>query len=551
MKVMTAVANDLHFDFVIVGAGSAGCVLANRLSADPQVRVCLIEAGPADTHPLIKIPPAIAFTLRNPKLGWGLKSAPQRHAGDRELPIPRGRVLGGSSSVNGMVYFRGHPGDFDDWAQTAGPGWSYREVLPYFLRSERNEAFPDSPYHGTRGPMNVISIARPNVLVTDFVAAAQSCGFPRCEDFNGADPEGFGPRQATILRGRRVSMASAFLKPVRSRPNLLVMTDTLVTRVLMEGRSAIGVEYERSGSQGRILAGRETLLCAGSYLSPALLNRSGVGDGKVLQQLGVNTVLDLPQVGAGLAEHPCAGIQTRTHIPESYGLSWKAAPRNLWNALEYALFRKGPLGGNVFEAHGFVRSAAGAPRPDLQLVFMPCFWNPAAFPLPLGHGYGLLSICVRPKSRGRVSLVSSDPRAAPRIDFNFLSHPDDLDVIRRGLRLARRILAAPALLRHRGQETTPGPSIESDDALNDYIRRTVVMVHHPSSTCRMGTDSESVVDPQLKVRGIERLRVIDASVFPTVVAGNTNAAVVMVAEKGADLILGRPTPAPIDVPHAA
>ncbi len=538
------------FDYVIVGAGTAGCVLAGRLSADPKSRVCLIEAGPPDSSPKIHVPAAVAAAIGDKRFGWGFFTTPQAGAGGRPVFLPRGRVVGGSGSINGMVYFRGHPRDFDDWADKQGlAGWGYADLLPYFKRSENNETWRSSPYHGTGGPMNVIDIPKNNPLVDRFLAATDSLQYRRNADFNAADPEGFGPRQATIRKGRRVSTATAFLDPARGRSNLTVVTDALATRVLIEGQRATGVEVEVGGALRQLQARREVVLCGGSYGSPHLLLLSGIGEGPALKAMGVEPVHQLAGVGKTLGDHPAAAIAMRTTNPDSYGLSWRALPRDIWNLAEYALWRGGPLASNLLEGHGFLRSRPDIERPDLQLVFIPAHRNASGFPIPFGHGYGIISINVRPKSRGAVTLASPDPHVAPAIDPNLFGDPEDMETVLRGLKIGRRLLAAPSFGRLKSHEIIPGPETESDEAWREHIRRTVVTVHHPSGTCRMGTGADSVVDPELRVRGIAGLRVADASVFPEPIAGNSNAAVVMVAEKAADLILGRARPAPEQVPH--
>jgi choline dehydrogenase-like flavoprotein len=525
------------FDYVIVGGGTAGCVLANRLSADPKNRVALLESGPPDRSLKIRIPAAVAAAVADPKLSWGYKSTAQAHLNGRRIPIPRGRVLGGCSSINGMVYFRGHPRDFDEWAAAGAAGWSYEDVLPYFRRSENNEAWPASPVHGVGGPMNVIDISRPNPLIERFVDAALSLGYRRCLDFNGGDPEGFGPRQATIRNGRRESGVTAFLSAASSRPNLAVLTDTTALGIEIDSGHARAVTVERGQERMRIEARAEVILAAGAYGSPQLLLLSGVGPGEELQSLGIPVRHALPGVGRGLHDHPATALQMRTTDATSYGLSVKALPRGLWNVLEYTLLHRGPLGSNVFEATGFVRSDPHVDRPDLQIVFMPAHRNASGFPIPLGHGYGIVVIAIRPRSRGSVTLTAPDPRAAPHIDPNFLSAPEDLETLLAGARLSRRILAASQFSSLQATELLPGAAVHDDAAWVRYIRNSVVTVHHPCSTCRMGSDALAVVDPELRVRGIAGLRIADASVFPSVIAGNSNAAVVMVAERASDLIL--------------
>ena len=346
-------------------------------------------------------------------------------------------------------------------------------------------------------------------------------------------------------------MATAFLRPASKRPNLTIVTGAMIDRVVIEDGRAVAIEAEVAGTKHRIAARREVVLCAGAYGSPALLLRSGVGDGAALTEVGIRCVHHLPGVGQGLRDHPSAAVQMKTSDPTSYGVSVRSTPRNILQALEYIFFKTGPVAGNVFEATGFVPSRAGLERPDLQLVFMPAHRNRKPYPLPFGHGYGILSIAVRPKSQGSVRLSSADPHDHPLIDFNFYDHPDDLDTVRAGLKLARRILAAPAFARYRAHEIIPGPATDNDDAWDEHIRRTTVTVHHPGCTARMGTDDRAVVDCELRVRGIDGLRVVDASIYPTLISGNTNASVVMIAEKAADMIRGKAALAPIDLPHAA
>ena len=522
---------DEAFDYVIAGCGTAGCVLANRLTAETGVSVAVIEAGPPDSDPAIHVPAMVAKAIGNPRQSWGLQTVPQRHADNRVLPVPRGRVLGGCSSINGMVYFRGHPRDYDDWQQ---PGWRYADLLPYFQRLE-NYAAAHTAQRARGGPVNVIDIPAPNPLVRRFLAATDSLGLPRCVDFNGGNPEGFGPRQAAIRAGRRESGVTAYLNPARRRTGLQILSDALVTRVLFEARRATGMEIERDGVRSVVRARREVIVACGAYGSPQLLQRSGIGDAAALQSLGIAPVLDLPAVGRNLQDHPAAAVAMRTANTESYGLSWRTVPRSLVIGARYLLCRSGPLASNVFEANGFMRSQPQLERPDLQIIFMPAHRNANGHWLPRGHGYGIIFVNLRPASRGSVSLTSREPHAKPAIDFNFLAAPGDLEVLVRGFDVARAILAAPAFSPLASWEISPGPEVRERAQIEAHIRATLVTVHHACGTCRIG----DVVDATLRVRGVDALRVVDASVIPTVIAGNSNIPVNALAERAADLILGK------------
>jgi len=517
-------------DFLIVGSGTAGCALANRLSADPRMGVTLVEAGPPDSDPAIRIPAMVARAIGNPRNGWGYQSTPQHHVDGRQLPVPRGRVLGGSSSINGMVYFRGHPREYDEWNL---PGWRYADLLPYFIRLE-NYAAGTGAHRGHGGPVNVIDIPRPNPLVARFLGAAATLGLPRCPDFNGPEPEGFGARQAAIRAGRRVSGVTAYLEPVRGRANLRVITDALVTRVNVTNGRATGIEYEQGGERRRLDATREVILAAGAYGSPQILQLSGIGDPAELARHGIPLVHALPAVGRNLHDHPASSVSVRTTNTDSYGLSWRTLPRAVGIALRYLLARSGPLASNVFEANGFVRSAPGLDRPDLQIIFMPAHRNPSGHWLPLGHGYGIIFVALQPRSRGSVTLAGPDPHLAPLIDFNFLADPRDMDVLVEGFGLARRILAAPPFAELDSHEAIPGPAVTTRADIEAHIRRTLVTVHHAAGTCRIG----DVVDTNLRVLGLAGLRVVDGSVIPTVIAGNCNVPINAIAERAADLIIG-------------
>ena len=531
------------FDFVIVGAGTAGCVLANRLSADPRNRVCLIEAGGKDSHPFIHVPAGVGAAIGTAKLGWGYWSAPQEHLDGRRIPVPRGRVLGGSSSINGMAYHRGSPRDYDDWAAAGNAGWSYAEVLPYFRRSENNPDYAGSPYHGQGGEMNVTFPRGPNPLNAVFAEAMAGLQFRHTDDFAGANGEGFGLRQGMIRNGRRESGTTAFLKPIQGRPNLKVVTDSTVQRVLVEGGRATGVEIRGPDGLGRIGARREVIVAGGAIGSPQILMLSGIGDGDELKAHGVEVKHHLPAVGKNFHDHFAALVQMTTDDATSYGISLKAFPRGVWNVLQYLAARQGPFASNVFESTAFIRTRDGLDRPDIQLVFQPARRNLGklmTFPLPIGHGFQITAVLLYPKSRGTISLASPDPAEAPRIDPNLLAVPEDADAVVRGLKLARRAFASPAFTPYKAEELFPGASVQSDGQLRDYVKRTLNTVHHPAGSCRMGPDADSVVDPQLRVRGVEGLRVVDASIMPFVIGGNTNAPVVMIAEKAADMILGKP-----------
>jgi choline dehydrogenase len=544
---------DGTYDYVVVGAGTGGCVVASRLAEDPAVRVALIEAGPDHTHPFIHIPATVGAAIATPKLNWRFLTTPQPQLNNRRIPVPRGHVVGGSGSINGMVYFRGQPWDFEDWVAAGNPGWSYREVLPYFLRSERNESYSGSPYHSQSGPMNVKFVPKPNPMCSAFLSAMDSLGYKRNDDFNGPNPEGYGPRQGTILNGRRVSTATAYLEPARKRGNLALLTDTRVARILVENGRATGVEVlpdNGSGSKRKIAARREVILCGGAIQSPQVLMLSGIGDSDALRASGIEVKHHLPGVGANYHDHLAVALILEMTNTESYGISLRTLPRGVANLLEYAFFRSGPLASNVFECTAFVRSQPDLDKPDIQVVFQTARRNKNTFPFPLGHGFAISIVGLYPKSRGHIRLAGADPLAAPVIDANLLGDPADIGPLVRGLQLARRIVAAQSFRKYQAVEVQPGPSVLTEEGLVEYIRRGSSTVHHPCGTCRMGSDANAVVDPQLRVHGIQGLRVADASVFPSVVGGNTNAPVVMVAERAVDFILGRPALKPLELPYA-
>jgi choline dehydrogenase-like flavoprotein len=535
------------YHYVIVGAGTAGCVLAARLSEDPATRVCLIEAGPWNRHPFFHVPALVGAALALRRTAWGFTTVPQAALQGRRIPLPRGRVVGGSGSVNGMAYFRGQPADYDEWAAAGNTGWRWADVLPYFLRSEDNLDHRGSPWHGTGGSIRVAHMRRVNPMNADFAAGfAALGGYPPCDDFTGPRPEGYGLRQGTIRDGRRDSTATAYLAPARGRPNLTVLTGTQVTRLCLEGGAATGVQVVHRGRAQRIDAAREVLVCAGALQSPQVLMLSGIGDPAELERHGIPVRHALPGVGRNLQDHLAVPLLMEMRDTTSYGLSLRTAPRAAWNLLEYLLARRGPLASNLFESTAFIRSRPDVPRPDLQIVFQPARRNRNRFPLPLGHGFAASAVHLYPHSRGRITLASADPAAAPLIDPNLLGDPRDLAPLLDGLKLARRLFATPPFGRYAGIEVAPGEEISTDAALATYIRGNAATVHHPVGTCRMGTDDRAVVDPQLRVHGLRNLRIVDASVFPSIVGGNTNAPVVMVAEKAVDLMLDRPAPPPLE-----
>jgi choline dehydrogenase len=531
------------FDYVVVGGGTAGCMLAARLSEDSRRTVCLLEAGGSGKSMFVNIPAAVAMAQRSATLNWRFQSVPQPQLNGRRIAVPRGRGLGGSALINGMVYFRGHPQDYDAWALGGASGWSYREVLPYFRKSENNENFGPDVYHGRGGPMNVRTVTSPNPLNFAFFDALSGLGYIHRADLNGADSEGMGLRQLSIRNGRRETTASALLRPALGRPNLKVLTGTRATRILLEGRRAVAVEARSASGNLVVKAHREIVLAAGAIQSPQLLMLSGIGDHKHLAALGMPVRHNLPGVGRNLHDHLASPVHMRIGSPVSYGVSLRATPRNLWSVAQYLARRQGPIANNIFESAAFIKSDPGLGKPDVQLVFQPAKRPGPSFPYPLGHGIAISPVGLYPRSRGRLTLASVDPFDAPLIDPNLLSAPQDLAPLIYGMRLARRIFAASAFARYHAQETAPGSAAQSEADLAAYVRAQAYTVHHPVGTCRMGKDAAAVVDPELRVIGLDGLRVADASVFPSIIGGNTNAAIVMIAEKASDLILGRQPPA--------
>lgn len=524
-------------DYLIVGGGSAGCVLAARLSEDPSVQVALLEAGPPDTSVLIHCPAGLAVLAKNGQANWAFRTEPQAGLNGRRGYQPRGKVLGGSSSVNAMIYARGHRADYDAWG-AGNAGWSWDEVLPYFKRAEHNERGADA-FHGTGGPLNVMDLRSPHRFGPVFVEAGRQAGYPENRDFNGPEQEGVGLYQVTHKNGERCSAAKAYLLPHRGRPNLHVLTGAHATRVLLEGRRAVGVAFRQGGNERTLRARREVILSAGALLSPQLLMLSGIGPGEHLRALGLPVAHDLPGVGRNLHDHvDVVQVVDAPHLTDLFGLSLPGVLNAVKGILEWRRQRTGLLTTNFAEAGGFIRSAPEEAIPDLQLHFVIGKLVDHGRKTVFGHGYSCHVCLLRPRSRGTLTLHSADPLAAPRIDPNFLADPDDVRRLVRGFQAMRRILEQPALAGHRGRELAASAGARGEAAIEAFIRNHADTIYHPVGTCRMGSDPLAVVDAQLRVRGIEALRVVDASVMPTIVGGNTNAPVIMIGEKAADLIRG-------------
>ena len=529
-------------DYIVVGAGTAGCVLANRLSADPATQVLLLEAGGGDSHPLVRMPVGFMKALQQPGLGWGFESEPEPQLGGRRLPIPRGKLLGGSSSINGMFHIRGHRRDFDEWAEWGNVGWGYDEVLPYFKRSESNWRGA-GPFHGGDGPVQVRAIDTRALLAEPLRAAALAAGHADNPDYDGAQAEGFARGDVAIdARGRRSSSARAYLQPVRGRPNLQVLTWALSHRVLIEQQAATGVEFSRAGQLQQVRARREVILCGGAYGSPQLLMLSGIGPGAELQRHGIAVQADLAGVGANLIEHPRLPLQYAAREPITFTRQLRL-DRALRSALRWALLGSGPFATQISSGTVLLRSQPGLDRPDIQLLCNPVrldagLWFPGIVKAK-AHSFYITVCQLHAKSRGRVTLRSAKPTDAPRIQLNLFSHPDDLATMRAGLRAARAIYGQAPMASLIASETLPGAQHQSDAEIDAMIRELGGITHHPVGTCAMGLGPAAVVDAQLRVRGIRNLRVVDASVMPSIPSGNTNAATLMIAEKACDLILGR------------
>jgi choline dehydrogenase len=530
-----------EFDYIVVGAGSAGCVLASRLSEDSGASVLLIEAGGSNNHWTVNMPGAVGTLLADSKRNWHYRSEPEPELGGRAIDHPRGRMLGGSSSLNGMVYSRGHALDYDNWALHHGcAGWSYADVLPYFRRAECYEGGGDA-YRGDRGPLRVtIPDLSKNVLNTAFIEAGTQAGYDVTDDHNGYRQEGFGVNQTTIYGGRRWGSARAYLKPALSRANLTVRKHCLVERLMFEGARATGVLYRSGGRQHRVLARREIVLAAGAFGTPQLLMLSGIGPADHLQSLGIHVVLDAPGVGGNLQDHPDLVIKQWCTSPVSlYGVSHGLQKIGL--GIDWFLRKGGAAASNQFHAAAFIRTRAGIEHPDIKLELLPLAFDEDFKPLQ-GHSFQIHITMLRAESRGRIELASADAADKPRISFRYFSDPRDMATLRDAVKLTRELVRQPALARYAGDEIEPGTVVQSDNEIDAWIRRTVATAYHPSGSCRMGgdDDEQAVLSPDLKVRGIDGLRVADASIMPVVTSSNTNAPTIMIGEKAADMILGRP-----------
>jgi choline dehydrogenase len=515
----------MHYDYIVIGAGSAGCVLANRLSENPNNRVLLLEAGGRDWHPFIHMPAGLAKLVHLDHVNWGYETEPESEMANRRMYWPRGRVLGGSSSINAMCYCRGHRLDYDAWADSGAHGWSFRDVLPYFIQAEDQENGA-SEFHGVGGPLSVQNLRHTNPLSDVFIEAAVEAGHPRTRDFNGPQQRGFDFYQVTQRNGKRCSTAVAYLKPAMRRPNLTVSTHSLAQKIILDGTRATGVEFCRKGKSQTAMAGR-IILSGGAINSPQLLMLSGIGPADHLRSVGIEVAHELPGVGQNLQDHLDVCTLAKCHQTVTYDqLS------DILVGLRYIFGRKGPGSSNVAESGGFIVSRHAADdRPDIQMHFVPAFLDDHGRNILPGHGMTIHACALRPESRGAITLRSSDPFEAPAMQPNYMSEEYDRRMMVECVRLAREILAQKTFAPFAGEEVFPGDDIRSDDEVLEFVRRKAESIYHPIGTCKMGVDEQAVVDPDLHVRGSDGLCVVDASIMPTLVSGNTNAPTIMIAEK--------------------
>ena len=546
---MSEAAYDAEFDYVIVGAGSAGAALAHRLSESGEHSVRVLEFGGSDNSIFIKMPTAFSIPMNMKRYDWGFHSEKEPGLKGRSLHQARGKVLGGSSSINGLVYVRGCAGDFEEWQELGASGWGYQDVLPYFKRGE-DCVYGGDAYRGDQGGLTTCNGNNmKNPLYRAFIKAGEQAGYGYTEDYNGYRQEGFGRMDMTVRDGVRCSTAMAYLKPAMNRPNLDIQTHALTTRVIMDGKTAVGVEYRQGGKTRRVRARKEVILSASSFNSPKLLMLSGIGPADHLKEHGIEVVHDLPGVGRNLQDHLEVWVQQECTQKITLN-SWLGPLAKAWIGANWLFLKRGLGTSNQFESNGYIRSRAGMKYPDIQFHFLAgaiAYDGSSAFK---GHGFQVHLGANKPKSRGWVKLKSADPEAPPEIVFNYFAEEDDKEAFRAGLRWTREIFAQPALDEYRGKEVSPGPDVQTDAQIDQWLAETAETAYHPAGSCRMGTDAMAVVDPECRVHGVRNLRVVDSSIMPTVTNGNLNAPTIMIGEKAADHILGR-TPLRSDAPSFA